>query len=68
MEKWIALLIVFALVRPLVWGTLVLLMWAISRAALPPKLARKACGHFYAMSWREVFLVAATGRREDRRS
>lgn len=68
MEKWIAVLLVFALLRPLVWGSLVLLMWAACRAALPERLARKACGHFYGMSWRQVFSTAAIGRQEGPKS
>lgn len=63
MEKWVAMLVVFAVLRPLVWGALVLLMWAVSRAALPARWARKACGHFHDMTWREVFSAAAIGRR-----
>ena len=61
MEKWIALIVVMALVRPLVWGGAILLLWAIGRALLPARAGRVIYGHLWDRRWRDVFLRAATG-------
>lgn len=66
MEKWIALLIVMALFRPLVWGGLVLLLWAISKAVLSERAGRRVCGHFWDRKWRDVFTTAIAGEDQAR--
>lgn len=55
----VGLLVVFVFLRPLVQGSLLLFAWALCRAALPKRWARKACGHYYDMTWRQVFKAGA---------
>jgi hypothetical protein len=61
MEKWIALVVVIAVLRPVLWGSTILLLWAIGRAALPDKTGRVIYGHFWDRRAKDVFVVAATG-------
>jgi hypothetical protein len=60
----VGLLIVFVLLRPLVQGTLLLFAWALCRVALSERWARKACGHYYDKTWRQVFRSGAIPRAD----
>ena len=63
-EALIALLLVFVFLRPLVQGALLLFAWWLCRAVLPRAWARKACGHYYGRTWREVFWRGAIPRAD----